>query len=161
MRTIMSYLIHFIFFHVAGMMLVEMPMAECENPLMDPQNDEPESVDTWHWWNKFRSYSDYNPRFLLALELTADLPSQDIILRWLGETVELLIVSTSLFIRNRNNYPVLPFAHKNAALKFLARTNCKFALKAPDDDDECLQNHVNYLKYLYQENAKRNDVMVK
>lgn len=143
----------------AGILLVEMPMVDFENPWLESSNDEPESIDTWHWWNKFRSYSDYNGRFQLALELTADLPTPDVLLRWMGETVELLIIPTSLFITNRNNYPVLPFAHKNAALKFLARTNCKFALKAPDDDDQSLHNYVNYLRFLYKENIGRNDIM--
>lgn len=143
------------------MLLVEMPMVDLPNILMELQSDdEPEPIDTWHWWNAFRSYADYNPRFQLALELTPDLPSPDVILRWLGETVELLIIPTSLFIKNRNNYPVLPYAHKNAVLKFLAKTNCKFGLKAPDDDDESLHHHVNFLRYLYQENAKRNEMMI-
>lgn len=142
------------------MLLVEMPMADYENPWTKSQNDEPQTIDTWHWWNQFRSNSDYNPRYQLALELTTDLPAPDVLLRWLGETIGLLIIPTSLFIQNRNNYPVLPHAHKNAVLKFLARTNCKFALKAPNDDDTSLHNHVNFLRYLYQENGRRNDQMI-
>lgn len=144
-----------------------MPMVEYGNALLKEQTSEPETVDTWHWWNKFRSYSDYNSRFVLALELTADLPAADVILRWLGEMVEVLIIPTHLFIQNRNNYPVLPYAHKNVVLKFLARTNCKIALKAPGEinhgdgnyHDE-LNNYVNFLRYLYQENYNRNEQMV-
>lgn len=139
-----------------------MPMVEFENPwhqLPNNQDDGPTSTDTWHWWNMFRAYSDYNPKFQLALELTVDLPSPDVILRWLGETIEILIIPTSLFIQNRNNYPVLPFAHKHVVLKFLAKTNCKFALKAPDDDDQSLNLYVGFLRHLYSENSKRKDPM--
>lgn len=110
-------------------------------------------------WNKFRSYCDFHPRIQLALELTADLPSPDIILRWLGENIELLIIPTHLFIRNRNNYPVLPYAHKMMVLKFLSRTNCKFALKAPDDESVNLPNYVAFLKFLYKENESNKDPM--
>lgn len=144
----------------AGILFVEMPMIEYENPWIDTGKDEPDKIDTWHWWNTFRSYSDYNTKFQLALELTENLPPADVILRWLGEPIETVIIPISLFISNRNNYPVLPYAHKQAVLKFLARTNCKLALKAPDDDGTSLHNYVNFLRYLYQENAKKKDPMV-
>lgn len=124
------------------------------------QDDEAAACDTWHWWNKFRQYSDYSSRVQLALELTADLPSKEVLLRWWGENIEVLIIPISLFITNKNNYPVLPYQHKVIALKFLARTNCKFALKATEDDDSVLHNYVNYLRFLYRENAKRPDPMV-
>lgn len=137
-----------------------MPMVDYENQWCDSGNDEIKSIDTWHWWNSFRSYSDYNARFQLALELTADLPAPDVIQRWFGETIELLIVPIDLFITNRNNFPVLPFQHKNVVLKFLAMTNCKFALKAPDDEYRSIENHISYLRHLYNENSKRNDPMI-
>lgn len=110
-------------------------------------------------WNSFRSYCDYHPRIQLALELTADLPKNDTILRWLGENVDLLIIPTHLFIQNRANYPVLPYAHKQMVLKFLERTNCKLSLKAPDNDSTNLLSYVKYLRYLYTENAARLDSM--
>lgn len=148
-------------FILAGALLVEMPIIDYENQwCKDPTDiDEIASIDTWHWWNAFRTYSDYNVRFQLALELTADLPSSDVILRWMGETVELVIIPIDLFIFNRNNYPVLPCRHKEVALKFLKMTNCKFALKVPDDENRSIDNHVSYLRFLYKENAKRNDPM--
>lgn len=107
----------------------------------------------------FRKYSDYDARFQLALELPTVLPEKLVILRWLGENVGLLIIPMSLFIINCNNYPVLPHAHQRMAQTFLARTNCKIALKASDDDHPILQKHVNYLRNLYEENAKRGDPM--
>lgn len=143
----------------AGLLLVEMPMVEYENQWHESGNEEVASNDTWRWWNRFRQYSDYNARFQLALELPADLPTNEVILRWLGETVELLVIPISLFITNRNSFPVLPYAHRITAQSFLARTNCKIALKATDDDDAILQNHVNYVRHLYLENAKRGDPM--
>lgn len=116
-------------------------------------------ANIFYRWNSFRSYCDFHPRIQLALELTADLPASDTILRWLGENIELLIIPSHLFIQNRNNYPVLPYAHKMMVLKFLARTNCKFALKASDDEYTNLPNYVAFLKYLYKENDSRTDPM--
>lgn len=110
-------------------------------------------------WNSFRSYCDFHPRIQVALELTADLPKPDTILRWLGENIELIIIPTHLFIQNRNNYPVLPYAHKMMVFKFLERTNCKFALKAPDDEYMNLPNYVAFLRHLYNENYSRCDPM--
>lgn len=147
---------------LVGLLLVEMPVVDYENQWnrKNANVDEIASIDTWHWWNKFRQYSDYNPRFQLALELTADLPSKNVLLRWMGEAVNVLIIPISLFINNSNNYPVLPYHHKNMTLKFLAKTNCKLALKTTEGDDRILQNHVDYLRFLYKENAKRRDPMV-
>lgn len=139
-----------------------MPVVDYENRwnCKNENDDEVASIDTWHWWNKFRQYSDYNSRFQLALELTADLPPKHVLLRWMGETINVLIIPLSLFINNSNNYPVLPHHHKVMTLKFLAKTNCKLALKATEGDDPILHNHVNYMRYLYGENAKRRDPMV-
>lgn len=147
-------------FFLAGTLLVEMPMADFENRWKDNGDDELVPTDTWHWWNAFRSYSDYNSRYHLALELTTDLPSPDVILRWMGESIETLIIPIDLFILNRNNYPVLPYAHRIVTQKFLAMTNCKLALKAPADDNAIIENHIVFLRYLYKENVKRNDPMV-
>lgn len=112
-----------------------------------------------HRWNAFRSHCDFHPRIQLALEVTADLPKSDTVLRWLGENIDLLIIPTHLFIQNRTNYPVLPYAHKMMVLKFLERTNCKFALKTSDDEYANVPNYVAYLRYLYKDNDTRKDPM--
>lgn len=121
------------------------------------QNTEIE--DTWHWWNTFRTYTEYHSRMMVALEMSADLPSSDEILRWLGEPVDLLIIPTDIFTRNAHNYPVLSKAHKNVALKFLSKMNCKFILKASNDEYSNVIHHVQYLKYLYKENGNCADIM--
>lgn len=137
-----------------------MPMVDYENQWNNTGNDEIDYIDTWHWWNTFRLHSDFNSRFQLALELTADLPAPEVMLRWLGEPIETLIISTSLFITNRNNFPVLPYAHKMAVLKFLAGTNCKLALKPTDIDNNGFQNYVDFCRHLYKENAKKRNPMI-
>lgn len=114
--------------------------------------------DTWQWWNHFRLATDFNRRIDLALELTADLPSATEILRWYGEPVQLLIIPVDIFVMNRNNYPVLGAAHKKVVLRFLSKTNCRFAIKSPDDSAN-IDNYVQFLRHLYRENYKQPDLM--
>ncbi|RHZ34022.1 hypothetical protein DYB26_003084, partial [Aphanomyces astaci] len=38
-------------------------------------------------WNALRTMSDFNPRVLVALEVTADLPDRSVLARWLGEPI--------------------------------------------------------------------------
>lgn len=134
------------------------PKQRFYNTYVKDLSEEYQPEDTWQWWNKFRSGTDFRSHICLALELTADLPSQNELLRWYGEPINLLIIPTDIFVSNRNNFPVLSVAHKNVVLKFLAKTDCRFALKAPDDKQQ-LDNHVQYLRHLYRENWKVPDVM--
>lgn len=132
------------------------PKQQFYNYVKDAPEYQPE--DTWQWWNQFRSGTDFRSHITLALELTADLPPPAELLRWYGETINLLIIPIDIFVNNRNNFPVLGVAHKNAVLKFLSKTDCRFAIKAPDDIQN-LDNYVQYLRHLYRENWKVPDVM--
>lgn len=79
----------------------------------------PESQDTWHWWNRFRTLCDSSRKIGVVLELTADLPSEQEIERWTGEPVKALIVPTSIFLTNKKGFPVLSRAHQNFIRTFL------------------------------------------
>lgn len=143
-------------------MLVEVPMIDPKQQFHNYVNDkstEYQPEDTWQWWNRFRLVTDFNPRITVALELSADLPSQTELLRWYGEPVKIVIIPVDIFVMNKNNFPVLGLAHKNVVLKFLAYTDCRFAIKAPNDN-QCVDNHVQYLRHLYRENSRVPDMMV-
>lgn len=75
---------------------------------------------TWHWWNRFRTLCDYDKKIGLALELGEQLPEECEVQRWLGEPVKCLIISTSLFITNQRDFPVLSRAHQELIRRFLA-----------------------------------------
>lgn len=109
--------------------------------------------DTWQWWNKFRSYADYNFKFRVALELSADIPSEEEILRWLGEPVDMLIIPADIFINNSKNYPVLSKAHQSIVSQFL-NMNLKLGIKANVDDGKRLKIYVDYIKHLIHVNKK-------
>lgn len=38
-------------------------------------------------WNNLRTVCDFNPNVGVCLEITADLPSDDVLAKWLGEPV--------------------------------------------------------------------------
>ena len=55
---------------------------------------------------------DHHKKLGVALELTCDLPSNDVIERWLGEPIKTVILPTKVFLTNRKGYPVLSKAHQ-------------------------------------------------
>lgn len=84
-----------------------------------PQTDEElTGSETWHWWNNFRCIANYEKKLNLALELTADLPNQAAIDRWLGEPIKCLIIPTHLFMSNKKGFPVLSKSHQNVIHQF-------------------------------------------
>ncbi|OBS73124.1 hypothetical protein A6R68_12326 [Neotoma lepida] len=62
---------------------------------------------TWMWWHNFRTLCDYSKRIAVALEIGADLPSNHVIDRWLGEPIKAAILPTSIFLTNKKGFPVL------------------------------------------------------
>lgn len=63
-------------------------------------------------WHKFHTMCDCYKKMGVALELTADLPSEEVLQRWLAEPIKCVILSTSLFLTNKKGYPVLSRAHQ-------------------------------------------------
>lgn len=55
---------------------------------------------------------DTNKRVSVALEITEDLPSDDVLQRWLSEPIKAVVLSTKLFLTNKKGYPVLSKAHQ-------------------------------------------------
>lgn len=78
--------------------------------------EEDEGVDQWTVWNEFlEALGDETAqeRVYLALVMSADLPSDEEIKRWIGERVGLLVIQRACFTNNANNYPVLSLKHKD------------------------------------------------
>ena len=46
------------------------------------------------------------------LELTADLPNEDALARWMGEPVKACVVPTSIFLTNKSGFPILSRQHQ-------------------------------------------------
>lgn len=84
----------------------------------DNKEDKVWVEDTWTWYNKFRSVCESNKKMGIALEFTADLPTIDILDRWIGESVKCIIIPTTLFLTNKRGFPVLSRAHQTCVKKF-------------------------------------------
>lgn len=56
--------------------------------ISDPPLPPPPTAGIMCSWNLFRTLCDHSIKLFVALELTADLPDQAVIDRWLGEPVK-------------------------------------------------------------------------
>ncbi|XP_054433781.1 protein arginine N-methyltransferase 5 isoform X2 [Pteronotus mesoamericanus] len=74
---------------------------------------------TWMWWHNFRTLCDYSKRIAVALEIGADLPSNHVIDRWLGEPIKAAILPTSIFLTNKKGFPVLSKMHQRLIFRLL------------------------------------------
>lgn len=112
------------------------------------ENSEPE--DTWEWWHTFRTLCDSNKRINIALEITADLPSEEVLQRWLAEPVKAVIMSTSLFLTNKKGYPVLSKMHQSF-LRSLFKLEVQLILTGVDrHPDKGIHSYQQYLDHLWQ-----------
>lgn len=135
-----------------GTFLVHIPMTDPKAATQvwrrDKTEEEIVGEDTWNWWNRFRMVADYNPKIKVALELSEDIPSDEQIQRWLGEPIECLIIPSNLFMRNRQNYPVLPKARLEVLQQFI-QNNVHFLVKA-NINDGGTKLYAEYLKHLVE-----------
>ncbi|XP_059471345.1 protein arginine N-methyltransferase 5 [Neocloeon triangulifer] len=104
--------------------------------------------DTWEWWNVFRSVANYNKHLIVALELSADIPSAAKVERWLGEPVKCVIIPTSIFLTNKKGYPVLSKAHQELVKSF-AKLNVQMIIQG-NKRHEDMNFYVVYLGHLYK-----------
>lgn len=49
----------------------------------------------------------------VALEITADLPPQSVLDRWVGEPVKAVVVPTKVFVTNKKGFPTLSRRHQD------------------------------------------------
>lgn len=132
-------------------MLIQVPLynravaqASCRRDLTEDDVLALESQDSWHWWNRLRRAADFNPKIKVVLELNeGERPDINVVCRWLGEPVEAVILPSTLFIRNRHNYPVLPKAWQDIFKLFVkAHVNM---IVSTDTEDDSLKLYTDYL----------------
>lgn len=100
--------------------------------------------ETWFWWSKFHERLEWDKRVGVVLELSADLPSEDLLKRWLGEPVKAIIVPTSIFHNNKKGYPVLSRAHQQLVVNMVEHEAQVIVSGARRSNIEF------YLQYLYR-----------
>ncbi|EEC15894.1 Shk1 kinase-binding protein (Skb1), putative, partial [Ixodes scapularis] len=98
-------------------------------------------------WNTFRSICGTDKRLGVALRLSADLPNEQRLRRWLGEPVRCLLVPTSLFMTNKKGYPVLPKPHQVVIMRFL-KLECQVLVEG-SCHHEHMKLYYQYIDHLY------------
>uniref|UniRef100_A0A1A9UP09 Protein arginine N-methyltransferase n=1 Tax=Glossina austeni TaxID=7395 RepID=A0A1A9UP09_GLOAU len=137
---------------IKGVLLVQVPLynataahAVWRRDLSEEEVLDLEQQDTWQWWNRFRLAADFNSKMKVVLEFNEiELPSLDVIRRWVGEPLEAVIIPSNLFIRNRQKYPVLPKAWQQV-LKWVLQAHANIVL-ATDANDNSLKLYSDYLQ---------------
>lgn len=93
-------------------------MNSCFNVEIENVEVNESAETTWHWWSKMRSLIEENSKINVTLVLTPDLPSDEETKRWFAEPIKSLTIPTSIFLTNKNGFPVLSKAHQNFVKKF-------------------------------------------
>ncbi|KAL5278043.1 PRMT5 family protein [Megaselia abdita] len=115
--------------------------------------------DTWSWWNQLRTCANFSGKFKVVLEITSGAVNEEALKKWLGEPIEGLEIPTSLFIRNKNNYPVLPKNIQQVLGRFLEKRNINFFVSAPFDEN--LHFYSEYLESVKVKLSKYQDNVFK
>ncbi|XP_053402649.1 protein arginine N-methyltransferase 5-like [Mercenaria mercenaria] len=136
---------------------------DCVEDLFDeePMTEERATEDSWEWWNTFRTMCDTNKRISVALEITEDLPEEEVLQRWLSEPVKAVVLSTSLFLTNKKGYPVLSKAHQGF-LRSLFKLDVQLILTGANKHaDKGIHSYQQYLDHLWQAvfSSPRNDIL--
>uniref|UniRef100_A0A8C2I0P0 Protein arginine N-methyltransferase 5 n=1 Tax=Cyprinus carpio TaxID=7962 RepID=A0A8C2I0P0_CYPCA len=99
---------------------------------------------------------DYNKRICLAIEIGADLPSDTLIDKWLGEPIKAAILPTSIFLTNKKGFPVLSKAHQRVIFR-LFKLEAQFIFTGANRHSEKdLRSYLQYLEYLNQNRPQPN-----
>uniref|UniRef100_A0A673KWM4 Protein arginine N-methyltransferase 5 n=1 Tax=Sinocyclocheilus rhinocerous TaxID=307959 RepID=A0A673KWM4_9TELE len=99
---------------------------------------------------------DYNKRICLAIEIEADLPSDTLIDKWLGEPIKAAILPTSIFLTNKKGFPVLSKAHQRIIFR-LFKLEAQFIFTGENRHNEKdLRSYLQYLEYLNQNRPAPN-----
>ncbi|PSN42874.1 Protein arginine N-methyltransferase 5 [Blattella germanica] len=118
---------------------------------------EGKELDTWEWWNKFRSVCNFEKKLGIALEMTTDIPSEEEITRWIGEPIKCLVLPTALFVTNKKGYPVLLRPHQNL-IKSLAHLDVQVVIRGAIRHGSS-KFYQQYLDHLWQ-NTVHTDPLV-
>uniref|UniRef100_A0A8C7Y9Q0 Protein arginine N-methyltransferase 5 n=1 Tax=Oryzias sinensis TaxID=183150 RepID=A0A8C7Y9Q0_9TELE len=143
---------------------IRVPLMAAEDTREDLIENEPfscpdeTSVDekTWNWWNTFRTLCDYNKRICLAIDIGADMPSDAVIDKWMGEPIKAAILPTSLFLTNKKGFPVLSKAHQRVIFR-LFKLEAQFIFTGTSRHTEKdFRSYLQYLEYLNQNRPAPN-----
>ena len=119
-------------------------------PAVDPAADGKPAEDTWQWWDRLRTACEHNTHLGVILEITAEIPDEEVVARWLGEPVRALSVSTDIFLTNKMGMPVLSRAHQAIVKRFMPyRVQLVLHGELPAAGTGEINQHLRYLHHLW------------
>lgn len=83
-----------------------------------PLSEDSDPLATWELWNTIRKFCDYHPSLTISLAIPRFKIPNFVLDRWICEPVSCLLISSSIFINNRYDYPVLHKFNQNIIRKF-------------------------------------------
>jgi protein arginine N-methyltransferase 5 len=105
--------------------------------------------DTWDWWNRFRLMANSSSKINLCLVVSDELPAETEVLRRLGEPIKTVSVPTSLFLTNKEGYPVLARHHQMLIRRFV-HLDIQIIVRGPARGHD-VKHFQQYLEHLYQQ----------
>ncbi|GCC45243.1 hypothetical protein chiPu_0029336, partial [Chiloscyllium punctatum] len=90
------------------------------------------------------------------LDVGADLPSDSVIDRWLGEPIKAAVLPTSIFLTNKKGFPVLSKMHQNLIYR-LFKLEVQFVITGSNRHSQKeFRSYLQYLEYLNQHRPPPN-----
>ncbi|CAO3628358.1 unnamed protein product [Cunninghamella echinulata] len=103
---------------------------------------------TWKRWNRFHALTEQNTKIHVALELSKELPPDNILDNWLAEPVKALIIPAEVFIPNAKGFPVLSKRHQSFVKKVMDKLRPNILVTTPSNQ---LDSNTSNISSLYQE----------
>ncbi|GMM54293.1 protein arginine N-methyltransferase [Maudiozyma humilis] len=72
-----------------------------------PMYEDSDALATWDLWNTLRRLCDYHQALMVSLAFPRTKVPNHVVVRWLAEPVSCLLLSSSIFVTNQYDYPVL------------------------------------------------------
>jgi len=112
--------------------------------------------EQWEKWDRLRTVCQHNPNLAVALEITADLPPEAELERWLGEPVKAMFLPTSVFLTNKKGYPTLSRRHQ-AFIKNLYKFKAQIVLQGRPRHSGGYLPYLQYMDHLKSQLAQMTE----
>ena len=126
---------------------LENQLAPSQRPLNDP----------WEWWNSFRMMCHHHSNLCVLLEITEDLPDNNVLKRWIAEPIKLVLIPTNIFITGKNGFPELPTKHREFVLTLFDHSQIQFVITGEPKHPQGLKVYPQYLTHLRSTRTPYNE----
>eukprot|EP01125_Pyxidicula_operculata_P019865 TRINITY_DN7223_c0_g1_i1.p1 TRINITY_DN7223_c0_g1~~TRINITY_DN7223_c0_g1_i1.p1 ORF type:complete len:620 (-),score=124.58 TRINITY_DN7223_c0_g1_i1:101-1960(-) len=144
-------------------MWIETPLVSTKQIMMSNLGTENNYIydredDPWERWNKMRLLCQHHKNLRVALVLTADLPSDDVISRWTAEPISIIIVPTDVFLTNKKGFPVLSKRHQSVLLSFFQFSNIQVIVRGTTNHENGLSIYQQYITWLWRQTPQLTEL---